>query len=152
MSYFPHPPATSRATRESLISHLLMNMQVFLSASLWPILLSFPPGSRFPPSLFFTMCSEGERPATPLRWVALNEEKKRGREKKKSCPVLPLMSKSMHLSLKRRREWERERSYWDPGDQAKTLTQKQLPHAMNRSLFKLSTTIYQLRASHWTAL
>lgn len=54
------------------------------------------PGS--PPLLFFMMCSRGQRPATPLHWVALNEEKKRGR--KKSCLVLPLMSKSMHLSLK----------------------------------------------------
>lgn len=102
------PIATFRQARravkqlmESVIFDSLMNMhEVFLSASRGPIPLFWIP---LPSIAVFMMFSRGERPATPLCWVALNEEKKRGR---KSCLVLPLMSKSMHLSLKR---WEREK-------------------------------------------
>ena len=58
---------------------LLMNMQdvAYLSRSLPnPSFLN----SGWPPLLFFMMCSQGERPATPLSWGALNEEKKRSRK------------------------------------------------------------------------
>lgn len=136
----PPPPlqpiATSRRgpaeqPRNQWFFDSLMNMQeVFLSASRCPIPLFS--SSRFPPLLFFMMCSRGERPATPLRWVALNEEKKRGRK------ILPGTSPNEQINAsvpQERREGEREKSYWDPEDQAKTLAQKQLPHALNRSLF-----------------
>lgn len=48
------------------------------SYRLCPILLFSAPTFRL--ALFFTMCTEGERPATPLCWVALNEKKKRRRK------------------------------------------------------------------------
>ena len=66
-----------RAALESMIFHYLMNMQVFLFAGPFPILLFSAPASLI---TVFMMCSGGERPATPLHWVALNEEKKKGRK------------------------------------------------------------------------
>lgn len=79
------------------------------------------------------MCSQGQRPATPLHWVALNEEKKRGRK------ILPGTSPNEQINASVPQEMqERGRIYWDPKDQAKALTQKQLPQSMNRSLFTLA--------------
>lgn len=82
------------------------------------------------------MCSQGERPATPLSWVALNEGKKGGRE------ILPgpFPNEQINASVlqEMREGGKRQRSYWDSKAQAKTLTQKQLPHAMNRTLFNLA--------------
>lgn len=84
---------------------LLMNMQdvSYLSSS-----LPNPPflNSSWPPLLFFMMCSQGERPATPLSWVALNEEKKRGR---KILPG-PFPNEQINASvLQEMREGEKDR-------------------------------------------
>lgn len=131
----PAPPTlqplgdSSEATLESMIFHLLMNMQVFLSPSPRPILLfSTAPVSLYP---CFSRCAVRERgqPHPFAEW----HSKRRRKGGEKSGLVLPLMSKSMHLSLKRRREWERARGKLLA--QAKTLTQKQLARAMNGSLF-----------------
>lgn len=132
----PPPPQSHLCTTAEL---LLWNQWFFIC---WWICKSSyrlaPAQSSFftAPAYFhhcFSRCAVGERGQTHpfTEWHSMRRRK--GEEK--SCLVLPLMSKSMHLSLKRWRKWERERSYWDPKDQAKTLTQKQLPHAMNRSLF-----------------
>lgn len=140
----PSPPPSiqgfqnSGTALESLIFDLLMNMQgVLLLASPCPIPLFLTH------TLFhhcFSWCAVGERgqPHPSTEWHSMSRRK--GEEK--SCLVLPLMSKSMHLSLKRGKGRKREGCYWDPKDQAKTLTQKQLPHAMNRSLFFNSAQQY----------
>lgn len=131
----PSPTVTSRQSLQSsfviddffFFFGLLMNMQdvSYLSSS-----LPNPPflNSSWPPLLFFMMCSQGERPATPLSWVALNEEKKRGR---KILPG-PFPNEQINASvLQEMQEGEgRQRSYWDSKAQAKMLTQKQLPHAI----------------------
>lgn len=129
---------THRAALKSMI------LFFFLSADEYATSLS-PLPSRCPIPLFwahaslhcwFSWCAVGERgqPHPCAEWHSMRRRK----EEEKSCRVLPLMSKSMHLSLKRwkrgRRKRERE-AIGKPEDQAKTLTQKQLPHAMNRSLF-----------------
>lgn len=83
---------------------LLMNMQeVFLSASRCPIPLFSSPASLH---YCFSWCAVGERgqPHPSAEWHSMRRRK--GEEK--SCLVLPLMSKSMHLSLKRG-EREKER-------------------------------------------
>lgn len=109
----PPPPlqpiATSRqglqscgAALESMIYDSLMNMhEVFLSASCCPIPLFSTPASLH---YCFSWCAVGERgqPHPSAEWHSMRRRK----EEEKSCLVLPLMSKSMHLSLKR---WEREK-------------------------------------------
>lgn len=129
-------PATSRQDVQSCGINDFWFADEYARSRLIGEPLPNPPflSSSFPLSLFFMMCSGGERPATPLRWVALNEEKKGGRK------ILPGTSPNEQINASVPQEMgegerERERSYWDPKDQAKTLTQKQLPHAMNRSLF-----------------
>lgn len=106
----PSPTVTSRwglwsSTGIYDFFALLMNMQdvAYLSSS-----LPNPPflNSGWPPSLFFMMCSQGERPATPLSWVALNEEKKRGR---KILPG-PFPNEQINASvLQEMREGEKDR-------------------------------------------
>lgn len=97
-------PLLDKAYRvvESMIFDLLMNMQgVFLSASRCPIPLFSAPTSLHH---CFSWCAVGERgqPHPSAEWHSMRRRK----EEEKSCLVLPLMSKSMHLSLKR---WEREK-------------------------------------------
>lgn len=99
----PPPPWSQRfrANLESMIFHLLMNMQVVLSARPLPNPPPFFFSSGFPHQCF-SLCAVGDRgqPHPSTEWHSMRRRK--GVEK--SCLVLPLMSKSMHLSLKRRGE------------------------------------------------
>lgn len=67
----------------------------------------------------FSRCAVGERGQPRPSAEGHSMVRRKGEEK--SCLVLSLMSKSMHLSLKRQ-EREKERRYWDLKDEAKTLT------------------------------
>lgn len=71
-----------------------------LAAAQSPFLFSAPASLHY----CFSWCAVGERgqPHPSAEWHSMRRRK--GEEK--SCLVLPLMSKSMHLSLKR---WEREK-------------------------------------------
>lgn len=141
MSFSPHPSSPEplldqacRAALESVIFDLLMNMQqVFLSPSRCPIPLFSTAACLY---FCFSRCAVGERgqPHPSAEWHSMRRRKGEG----KSCLVLPLMSKSMHLSLKRW-EWVKKRdAIGTPRTRPKHSSQKQLPHAMNRSLFNLA--------------
>lgn len=69
--------------------------------------------SHFAPTLF-SRCAAREKgqPHPCTEWHSMRRRK----GEVKSCLVLPLMSKSMHLSLKGWREWKRGRSFWDFDD------------------------------------
>lgn len=106
----PHPPATWRQQWSNA------GINDFSFADEYASLLISSPSpkppffysSRFPLSLFFTMCSEGERPATPLRWVALKEEKKRGRKIRPGTSPNEQINASVPQETERVRKSERE--------------------------------------------
>lgn len=134
----PSPPTlqplgdSSEATLESMIFHLLMNMQVFLSPSPCPILLfSTAPVSLYP---CFSWCAVRER-GQPHPFAEWHSKRRRKGEGKIRPGTSPNEQINASVPEETERVRKREGSYWDLRDQAKTLTQKQLPQAMNRSLF-----------------
>lgn len=77
------------------------------------------------------------------------------RRRKGGEKILPCTSPNEQINASVPQEMEageRERSYWYPKDQAKTLTQSHLPRAMNRSLFNLAQQYLGPGASHWAEL
>lgn len=84
-SHTPLTPSHIRQGLQSIGIHDLFFLVCWWICKMSLIFLASLPNPPFlnsgwPPLLFFMMCSQGERPATPLSWVALNAEKKRGRK------------------------------------------------------------------------
>lgn len=130
-------PAPWEAALESMIFDLLINMQEVLF-SYCPIPLFSALASLH---YCFSRCAAGDRgqPHPFTEWHSMRRRK--GREE-----ILLGTSPNEQINAsvpQGMQEWGR--IYWDPEDQAKAFTQKQLPQSMNRSLFTLAQQYISLK-------